>query len=141
MKNRKQLLGTATGLLLLAGVLAALLPRLQDAAPRADEVAYERIRLGMTREEISSVIGGPPGDYMGEGYDVLACWHDHDIGIDPDDDLAHPRWQDIPEEWDTTRGAILVRFDQQGRATAKDFARVVPDDTGWFSRLKALVRF
>jgi hypothetical protein len=76
----------AVALLLLGAMLPLVLPR---HCP-VNRVACERIKEGMTQEEVHAILGGPPGDYrtrpakdlffyfadlidLGYG-DTLLCW-------------------------------------------------------------------
>ncbi len=53
-------------LVLALPLLLFIVPRLLQRPPLGDRItpeAYERLRVGMTREEVQAAIGLPPGDY------------------------------------------------------------------------------
>jgi len=41
-----------------------------DPGPRPCRETFERVRMGMTPEEVVATVGGPPGDYTGGRYVV-----------------------------------------------------------------------
>jgi hypothetical protein len=64
-KDKRELLATLAGLVVVAGAgvfaLWALMPRL-PSRDRLDPAAYSRIRAGMTEAEVRAAVGHPPGD-------------------------------------------------------------------------------
>jgi hypothetical protein len=62
MRNRKQLLAVGT----VAFVLLGLLLIVWRYSPSKWARAYSRIQLGMTRQQVETAIGLPPGYYEGE---------------------------------------------------------------------------
>src|SRR5437763_14605246 len=69
--------------------------------PRPRLATFEKVRVGMTREEVAAVVGGPPGLYKnGALVEDLAGF-----GGGPDCD-----------SWMSLDGELVVRFGPDGRA-------------------------
>src|SRR4051794_21723911 len=98
MSKRKLLL--VGGCILLAGCAAALWLQLRSR----DRITYDSfatIQMGMTREEVQEILGGPPGQYVPLKMCVLR-------GMDP------------AEEWDGAEAVVLVEFDKNNRVVRKE---------------------
>ncbi|OWK38366.1 hypothetical protein [Fimbriiglobus ruber] len=60
MKMRLRLWLLIAAVLLIAVVVTAVL---LPSRPRPCRKTYEQVHVGMTREEVETTVGGPPGDY------------------------------------------------------------------------------
>ena len=92
---------------------------------RTDKLMCDRIRPGMTRAEVESLLGCPPGHYS--KYPVIThAGHSK----------AYVAWT----SWVSEEGEILVLFDPEGKVARKAHLRVVPigDSTLWGLPLKYL---
>lgn len=69
MKRKRLLLAVA--LLAVSGVAACLTAHSLTASPRIDPDTRDRIRPGMRLDEVTAIIGAPPGDYSSL---TLAPW-------------------------------------------------------------------
>jgi hypothetical protein len=120
-RKRLFLVLAALAALAVAGTAAVLWPR-----PRVTKESYECVKLGMTRREVESIVGVPPGDYTGgpmrptdDEYaedirgDVVESWHR--LG-DGKISLLLPS-----ERWEGDAGCLGVGFDPAGRAFSKYF--------------------
>lgn len=66
--------------------------------PRPCKETFERLREGMTKQEVYATVGGPPGDYSGGATLPLKThWHPDDM-------------------WWAKDGVLGVRFDDAGHA-------------------------
>jgi hypothetical protein len=75
----------------------------------------DRIRLGMTRDQVEALLGGPPGNYS------------------PKCLLTEPHWDRRPplpqgDQWLSEHGRIVVVFDADGRAVFKGHRMVYVAD-------------
>jgi hypothetical protein len=123
MPGRRFLVG---GVVLLALVVAVVaLPRLNRKTnpPPVSHERYERIREGMTVEEVEAVIGVPPGNYETRRHRRIT--------------YAFP-WSD--SIWRGDEGAIAVRFDGSGRVKWHTFIDIseytVDDDPNFVEKLR-----
>jgi hypothetical protein len=128
MRRRRLLLGV--GLLAIVGAAALatvfLLPHPGSGITQAN---YERIREGMTAEEVRQVFDCPPGDYA-----CPAEQHGHHFGAEPiyvpDADFSYL-------DWTGETCFIIIRFDAQGRVNGK---RILPrNPAGAWVRLRRLL--
>ena len=82
----------------------------KNAQPRPCRATFERVRVGMTREEVEATVGAPPGDYTPSGAFVLRT-EDRlavvGVGI-----------------WLTDHADLWVRFDAAGRAQSATVCNV-----------------
>lgn len=109
--------------------------------PRPCRKTFERVQVGMTREEVKATIGGPPGDYISA--DWMLVPYRTDI------------WFNSPTVWVSNGDKLQVWYADDGRVTE---ARVGPSryfrrparcervwswlTTGYDSRMElALLRF
>src|SRR4051794_12025520 len=105
MRRRRLRCGAALALavLLAAGVFVLW--------PRADRITrenFDRIRGGMSREEVYAILG-PPGDYR---TGPVKYQHIDLVGYDlvwTDDVIIRPDW-----EWIGDLALVVVEFDQEG---------------------------
>src|SRR5262245_1191144 len=90
------------GLLLATTVLACGVGTLWLVnARRVTRSRFERVKEGMSREEVIRTVGGPPGDYAGR--DVILS--------------GFPGRSQDYETWVCADGELLVLFDGAGTAT------------------------
>ena len=80
----------------------------KDPQPVIHWSAYDRIKVGMTREQVEALLGGPPGDYTDPARDIETIY---DIWLNDE------RYQD--EVWWTDGWALCVRFDRDGLVAEK----------------------
>jgi hypothetical protein len=98
--------------------------------PRVSRAKYDRIKLGMSRAQIDTLLGGP-GDFTTRATCVSAS--------------AEPAWEGAPEAWlgaateawRGDEGTIWVAFDASGRVAAKRFQ---PGERCEPSRLEKFLR-
>jgi hypothetical protein len=88
-------------LLLLSAVLACFAGWLLVANARKITWArFEQVKVGMSRDEVIRIVGGPPGDYS-DGLSRRIC--------------TRSPW--FYQSWLYDEGELLVRFDDADRAT------------------------
>jgi hypothetical protein len=114
MRRRRLLLfGLAAGLIVLAVGTWLLWPQ-----PTAiTEENYGKIRVGMTREEVEAILGGPAGRYGFPGASIVQT---HDAIDVPR--LAECRYL----QWIDSRRMVGVQFDADHRVVGKDLGKVTP---------------
>jgi hypothetical protein len=112
IRRRWRRWGLAGALVLLtcaASVVILLPPR-----PGISRANYNLIREGMTRAEVETVFGGPPGNYSQFPDREAGLW-----AIDPDDPaLGRPDFIGR-EVWIAADLAVTVWFDERQRAVKK----------------------
>lgn len=116
-----------TGALSVLGI-AALFRTGRAVRIDTSPAACARLTLGMDTQQVSSVLGGPPGDYTGgrsEGYSLpLRGTFDGAYLVgragQPLPSGSAPHSPPLPKltehEWLTPQGGIVVLFDPQGKA-------------------------
>lgn len=127
MRRYRTLGLVGAGCLVVAGVSAWLL-----LAPiRTDPERYDALRVGMTRADVESVLGGRPGNRCAERADV---WVPKDDGKRRSAEL--PAWavdrRFLPDPepggeecvWVTEEGLIAARFGADGRLQEKYYSDV-----------------
>jgi hypothetical protein len=100
-------------LLVAAGAGLAVLPLLWCASslrPGLTRANYERIREGMTRQEVESLLGGPPGNYSRIPDKEAGLWT-----IDPSRPDLNRQFFIGREVWIGDELAVAVWFDDKGR--------------------------
>jgi outer membrane protein assembly factor BamE (lipoprotein component of BamABCDE complex) len=110
MRRRRLLIRAAVALAAAVLVLAALevhayRQKLARVRP-IDWEHFERIKEGMSGAEVEAILGGPPGDYHTENIFY------HSFGV------TSKGQRDTPigyEWWCGNKGAIVIRFDEQGK--------------------------
>jgi hypothetical protein len=132
-------LGMKRRLLIALGILVtlALAVFVSVRKPTIGPDAFRRIQVGMTQEEVASLIGLPSGDYYSgrpaavpsEGAMVLPA------------EAGGTSWTKVPHSWISASDAdgcgvvrtwfgnyyvIEVAFDEQGRAVAWQLGEVIP---------------
>ena len=76
MRRRRAIVGLVVLALVTVEAVA-----LRSRAPYPSLASFERVREGMTRDEVIATIGAPPGDYstqsltFGPGGSFYFCWH------------------------------------------------------------------
>ena len=126
MSRRRLLIGFAT---LLVVVVVAMLPSIYRKInpPAVSRERFERLKKGMSREEVEAIIGVPPGTYETERRISL--------GLFP-----------IPpgEIWNGDEGIIDVCFDDTGHAVYLSFFNAdeysIPAEVGLLDRLRAWLK-
>jgi hypothetical protein len=106
--RKRILVEWASCIFLVVGVLAVLFWLTKPNQIRISKEAYEKLQLGMTRQEVEKILGGPPGDYgpgKGEildngGFTVTS----HSIRTNPN-----------AKNWLAGSYAIIVCFDDHDR--------------------------
>jgi hypothetical protein len=143
MSRRKLLLGAVSpALLTLVAVLTWLLmPRQGDDINQQN---YERIREGMTAQEVEGILGGPAGNYTaGRRRPVYETGRPitGPLRLPPKQRRQVESWGDYHLEWVGEEVAIEVCFDLDWRAKTKTVVRV--EDThaeaGFFVKLRRLL--
>jgi hypothetical protein len=95
----------------------------------ASQERYSSIQKGMSEEQVETALGGPPGYYVPQEYDV---------------GLAGGSW--LPpgnrRVWETRDGHIVVGFNEEGTVMSKRFwyVMLVPKPT-LFERVRARIGF
>jgi hypothetical protein len=97
---------------LIVGVVAGpgllgLLALYTLSEPRIDAERFEKIQVGMTPEQVQSLIGVPPGNYTHGQLKII-----HDVGLEGSSDFY--------KEWVGEEIAILVWLDDAGKVSRKE---------------------
>src|SRR5262245_53450538 len=124
--------------LLIAGIFLSLLglyPLLAPRPHRIDQAHFERIAKGMTREQVESIFGAPPGEYdWAEPDQVVVYFHRiraaHDLlAINITDqvvvhnsDVIRVGPRDSGLVWTSRHGAFFVYFDVDDRVVSAPFS-------------------
>jgi hypothetical protein len=114
---RKYLLAGLAVALLLGGALFALLRPWHCPVTHS---TFAWIKEDMTRAEVETILGGPPGDYRTRPVDTEGFHF-------PTATLAGLTQM---QEWQGDEGDIVLRFDDDGRVQSAFFAEAAPDTTG-----------
>jgi hypothetical protein len=113
MKNRRLWV-----LLMAVGAGLAVLPILWYALslrPGVTQANYQRIREGMTLQEVESLLGGPPGNYSRIPDKEAGLWT-----IDPSRPDLDRQFFIGREVWIGNELAVAVWFDDQERVARKE---------------------
>jgi hypothetical protein len=70
MRPRKKVAVLAVVALALSGILVAVVVRFADRGPHPTAERYDRIQLGMSKQEVVAILGGPPCNRVA-AYNVL----------------------------------------------------------------------
>ena len=113
------------GLLALGGYIALWL-----TAPkvRIDNTTYNRVRPGMTQEDVEQIFGGPPKDYSSGNPPP------RDVGL-----KTIGPFVGVPKTWISDEADVRVWFDEGGKVTASDAMFSGSMHQGFFSRLRRLL--
>jgi hypothetical protein len=140
LKMRSRRLLIAAALVVLAAGGAALISwRPETAISRAN---YERLKLGVGREEVQAVLGPPRNESTGPL--VANLWPRGPIDVREacltewacDVSLTH----DLPEEWVSDNVIIRLTFDSAGRVVAKSAIEVRRKAEGPLDRVRRWLR-
>src|SRR5262245_7567461 len=116
-------------------VVAWLLSR-SIFAPRITPENYERVQLGMLRDEVEAILGPPP-----ESHPLTAPrlrWNAEVIATKQTAAVGRPRGLWGGDLWDGgEQHGILVTFDEEGKAVAKQLWNLDRDDPTWIERIRA----
>jgi hypothetical protein len=113
--NRKRIIVAALVLAIFLNALGFfIIPMLTRSKINKDN--FERIRIGMSEEEVDAILGGPErdetnGDYAGARFDRY---------IKASTGWSDPRWK----RWVSKNGSIDVQFDEQRQVCYRDFQEV-----------------
>jgi hypothetical protein len=94
-------------------------------APRAHNISwgtYNKIQEGMTEEQVTALLGVPPGDYSKSIAAVRGGRYGLLVGF-------------RQEEWWSDTGVIRVYFNPDGAVAGKHFMDVEVKDKTWFGSL------
>jgi hypothetical protein len=128
------------GLVLLLGIPSAFLLLLPD--PPITFENYRRLKHGMTRAEVESILGGPSGDYGGghrkyvisgcEGWtcDVLYDWKYRPQTPPTAEEIAEAERNGVAIWWGR-EDAIAVQFSGEGKVIAIGCGRAWRERTRW----------
>jgi hypothetical protein len=95
---------------------------------------YARIRIGMTSEEVKSVIGVPPGNYSSrEDIGIVDHW-----GSDWHAGEAKGGRQ---EAWYSDDGCLRLSYDKEGRVGYKEWLGMVDHGPSVWDRVKGWLGF
>lgn len=119
---RKRVL-VAVSLAFVTGVGYLGLRPLFASPNQINEASYAKIEKGMTKDEVSLLLGGPAGDYSSQLVEHLEM----SVGLRPDGK---------EEIWLGNNGEIQVVFDDKDRVLAAYFERVRPLPESFFGRLR-----
>jgi hypothetical protein len=127
---RKRPLLLCLALLALVGLSGGLLVLLTHPRHRINQESYERIKEGMTLEEVEAILGGPPGNYTRGRYGMLPYLA---LPLKPLPRVLH--------EWLGEEAAIYVWFDLEGRARETGLQKVlgVKGEPSLLDRLRHLL--
>ncbi len=117
------------------GVGLAVLPILARALslrPGITRANYERIREGMTLQQVEGLLGGPSGNYSRIPDKEAGLW-----AIDPDRPDLGRRFFIGREVWTGDALAVAVWFDDEGRVARKESYETL--DRGLLRRLRDLM--
>jgi hypothetical protein len=82
---------------------------------------FELVAYGMTRDEVITAIGGPPGDYRSDPQRFSVSHHSlMFFGC---------------EEWISNDGFLKVTYDSAGRVNRAEVLNVIDTQAGWWQRL------
>jgi hypothetical protein len=102
------------GLLLLSVVVSGFAGWLWMASrPRVTRARFERVKVGMSLDEVVRTVGGLPGDY--------GNWYVYTDGVRPPPFVRRPSPY---QEWLCDDGCLLVHFDNADMATDVDVSEV-----------------
>jgi hypothetical protein len=119
--RRRMLISVSILAVLAIGVFA--LGWLLQPKPRIDQETLDKTKVGMTRSEVESIIGAPPGNYgVGEG--TIEFWS----GRRPLQHQEHKVWLG-------QKHAIRVWFDAEGKVYERDFVVVYREYDSSFDRI------
>jgi hypothetical protein len=123
-RKRRRLL-IALGLVLAAVAAWYLLA----PVPRISSYYSRKIQPGMTRAQVETILGGPPGDYRTAPFRL------------PDDQIiaqvpAGERWLPAGEQWQGDRFSVYVTFDAQGRVDKVTGFMPGPMPGSWYRALQ-----
>ena len=123
MRKRWRLLGA----ILIGGIAAGIFIPLPWPAPtgRINRESFEKIKLGMSMEEVKELLGGPPGIYRAAVRDV--AYPNMEITIPPDS---------VQKVWEGNWGLIWLAFDPNGRVTAMRYYDVQSRPVSAFDLLR-----
>ena len=132
MKRKLKWLAIVLAVLLLGfGTALLLSPR-----DRITAESWQKIRMGMTEEEVEDILGGP-GMNRQEFLAKFDQVRDHLIY---GDSFVEPDWENNDEKqnkiWFARRGFLAVQFDQAGHARRKLFQATRSTDPSFFDRLR-----
>ena len=122
MSRRRLLFGCTV---LLVVVVVAMLPSLYRKInpPAVSRERFERLKKGMSREEVEAIIGVPPGTYETERRISIGTFGLH-----------------RGDHWQGDEGIITVTFDATGHAVYFSFINAdeysTPDEVGLLDRLR-----
>jgi hypothetical protein len=123
MRRRGFIIGGAV-LLTVATVIGQVIPR--PRRPQVSREQFEKIKEGMSREEVEAIIGGPPGDYTTGQYYVVAITPTYVGG----------------ESWVGDGGLIRVWFDETGQADETHYFEIdLLLDPSVMDRVRAWLEF
>jgi hypothetical protein len=107
--NRTQLvcISLAAIVVLAAVALSAVRPRHVTASKRD----FDRIEIGMSREQVEQILGSRPGDYRTAKPDLEAS-----------SNIYFQHW----DQWQGDEGTILVFLDGNGRVREREFREPRP---------------
>jgi hypothetical protein len=145
MRRRLRLVLVLSICLIVAAVVALFL---LTRGSRIDREHFEALRVGMTREEVQQVLGGPARN---ECPGQVSVWVRHGDGLQsasldpgalavrffPDFDAAEGGEE---AAWLGEAGLIAVRFGKDGRVQDRYFSDVVITESPWSNLPAAVLR-
>jgi hypothetical protein len=132
---RRLLLGA--GLLALLGVTGTLLPlMLPRRGAGIAQANYERLREGMTLDEVQAILGDPAGDYTGGQCEPLSRPL---ISISQSKNIRVIPRPVTRRQWISDQGCICVGFTQGGQICRKAFLPVERQYTTFLDRLRRVL--
>jgi hypothetical protein len=137
MKRKLKWIGVVLVLLVLGfGTVLFLLPR-----NRITVEAWQQIRLGMTKEEVESILGGPGipcAEFLAQNARIEKAIGKPHL-LNDGKRLMEPEWLKFDEDkikvWFAGRGLIAIDFDQ-GFVKGKVFEGVRSADPSFLDRLR-----
>jgi hypothetical protein len=125
-KNRRLFAATFVMALIVCAIGTSLIRGPKGGITRAN---YDKIRLGMTQDDVEALLGCPPGDYT-DGRPVM--------GIDSYGGSVLMR-EGVMKEWWDELGIIQVGFDNGGCVLWTRFVEVSTGPQTFIDRVKAWV--
>jgi hypothetical protein len=117
-KRKLKWLGAVSATLALCAAAAWLL---RPAGPPITVETYDRLRLGMTREEVKGLLGGPGGTRQD-----CVLWMNNRSPVNVAGSDLNNGQRSVPgiRYWYQDSGILILRFDAENRVMDKQFQQV-----------------
>lgn len=128
MELRRKIAVLGIVALTLIGIVVVAVALIAGQGPHPTFETYSRLHLGMSKEEVVAILGGPPCNRV-DAYKGLPAIRYNDRE-EPSEGTVCSYY------WITDEGFVSVFFDRQGRAVHKTYRPpVAPPRANWLDRL------